>query len=104
MTIVRGIIVVNVHAALVDSILDINRCFACVLRKFRKNAGLSQEKLALEADLDRTFISLLERGLRQPSLKTLFAISEVLNIRPHEIVRAVENETATLSNTRSSSG
>jgi len=69
---------------------DINRCFACVLRDIRKRAGISQEKLALEANLDRTFISLLERGLRQPSLKTLFAISAVLNIHPHEIVHAVE--------------
>jgi len=59
---------------------------------------MSQEKLALEANLDRTFISLLERGLRQPSLKTLFAIANVLKVRPHEIVRAVEEETTTLSN------
>ncbi len=69
----------------------INQHFACVLREIRKSAGLSQEKLALEANLDRTFISMLERGLRQPSLKSLFAISAVLNIHPHEIVRAVED-------------
>jgi len=69
---------------------DINRDFSSVLRQFRKGAGLSQEKLALEANLDRTFISLLERGLRQPSLKTLFAIANVLNVQPHEIIRAVE--------------
>jgi len=56
---------------------------------------MSQEKLALEANLDRTYISLLERGLNQPSLKTLFAIADVLQVKPHEIVRAVEDETIT---------
>jgi len=71
---------------------DINRRFSRVLRGFRKNAGISQEKLALEANLDRTFISLLERGRCQPSLKSLFAIANVLNVQPHEIVRAVEDE------------
>jgi len=71
---------------------DINRRFGHVLRDFRKRAGMSQEKLALEADLDRTFISLLERGLNQPSLKSLFAIANVLKVQPHEIVRAVEDQ------------
>ena len=75
-----------------DCAFDINRRFGRVLRGFRKNAGISQERLALEANLDRTFISLLERGLRQPSLKSLFAIANVLNVQPHEIVRAVEDE------------
>jgi len=97
-SILRGNIVVKDHAVHMDSAVDINRRFPIVLRKFRKNAGISQEKLALEANLDRTFISLLERGLNQPSLKSLFAIANVLKVRPHEIVRAVEEETTTLSN------
>jgi len=75
-----------------DSVPEINLCFAVVLKELRSHAGISQEKLALEADLDRTFISLLERGLRQPSLKSLFAIARVLQIRPNELVRAVENK------------
>ncbi|MDQ7011057.1 MAG: helix-turn-helix transcriptional regulator [Mariprofundaceae bacterium] len=73
-------------------VLDINHAFGRVLRDLRKKAGISQEKLALDANLDRTFISLLERGLRQPSLKTIFTIANVLEIQPHEIVRAVEDE------------
>jgi len=73
-----------------DSVSDISPYCAVVLREFRKEAGISQEKLALEANLDRTFISLLERGLRQPSIKTLFAISNVLDVRPYEIIQAIE--------------
>jgi len=70
--------------------VNINAAFAEVLREFRKEAGLSQERLALDAELDRTYISLLERGLRQPSLKTLFAIATILKVPPHEIIQAVE--------------
>jgi len=80
-----------------NHVCNINTCFARVLRELRSQAGISQEKLALEADLDRTFISLLERGLRQPSLKSLFAIASVLQVQPHEIVQAVENEMSSSS-------
>ena len=53
-------------------------------------AGLSQEALALECGLDRTYISLLERGLRQPTLSTVFALAQVLNVQPSVVVREVE--------------
>jgi len=74
-----------------QKVAEINLIFAEVLREFRKESGLSQERLALEAELDRTYISLLERGLRQPSMKTLFAIASVLKVPPHKIVQAIEN-------------
>jgi transcriptional regulator with XRE-family HTH domain len=50
--------------------------FGTVLRELRENKKLSQEKLAEFCDLDRTYISLLERGLRQPTLTTLFKLSD----------------------------
>lgn len=60
--------------------MDIKQAFGAVLREHRKRANLSQEKLALECDLDRTFISLMERGQRQPSLATIFKLAEILNV------------------------
>ncbi len=66
--------------------------FGKILKKIRAEKGFSQEKLALEADLDRTFISLLERGLRQPSLNTLLQISKALDTKASEIVAQVEIE------------
>ena len=48
------------------------------IKKLRLSAGLSQEALALEADVDRTYISQLERGVANPSLVILFRISKVL--------------------------
>ena len=54
------------------------------------DAELSQEKLGLECDLHRNYVSLLERGLRQPSLTTLFKLAEALGKTPSEIINAVE--------------
>jgi transcriptional regulator with XRE-family HTH domain len=64
--------------------------FGEVLRRHRKDRGLSQERLAQVTRLDRTFISLLERGLRQPSLTTLLRFAEALGVPASELVRDVE--------------
>lgn len=66
------------------------KAFGAVLREHRTSAKLSQEALAHEAGLERTYISFLERGLRQPSLRVLIAIAEALNIAPSELVRQLE--------------
>ena len=52
--------------------------------------GISQEKLALECELDRTYISLLERGLRTPSLWIIFVLANRLGVSPVRMVRDVE--------------
>lgn len=75
-----------------QDVLEINRCFANVLISFRKKALLSQERLAEAAGVDRTYISLLERGHRQPTIKTIFALAGALNVSPHEIIIAVEKQ------------
>ncbi|MBP7508453.1 MAG: helix-turn-helix transcriptional regulator, partial [Prolixibacteraceae bacterium] len=59
----------------------IAQTFGNVLCELRKEKNISQEKLAEYCDLDRTYISLLERGLRQPTLTTIFKISSALKIR-----------------------
>ena len=63
--------------------------FGHVIRELRNQQNISQEKLALISDMDRTFISLLERGLRQPSLKSILRLSESLKIRPGELIDRV---------------
>lgn len=63
--------------------------FGLVLRELRTAKGISQERLAFTGDLDRTFISLLERGKRQPSLTSILQIARALDIPPGEIVDAV---------------
>ncbi len=66
------------------------KIFGTVLRELREKNNLSQEKLAEYCDLDRTYISLLERGLRQPSISTLFKLSDALSIKPSELVELVD--------------
>jgi transcriptional regulator with XRE-family HTH domain len=70
----------------------IPQAFGEVLRDYRTKTGISQEALALKADLDRTYISLLERGLRQPTLKTLFRLAGVLEIAPSTIVARISSK------------
>jgi len=64
--------------------------FGQVLKDLRTERGLSQQQLALDSELDRTYISLLERGLRQPTLSTIFQLAEVLKSSPSDIVVRVE--------------
>ncbi len=66
--------------------------FAQVLRRLRKNKGLSQEELAHQSDLDRTYISLLERGLRQPSLSSILRLSKPLGVSSADILAEVEEK------------
>ncbi len=52
--------------------------FGGVLRAARLKHGLSQEKLAALCDFDRTYPSLLERGLRAPTLAMVFRLADAL--------------------------
>lgn len=69
---------------------NLNVAFGQVLKLNRKKAGLSQEQLALQCDLDRTYIGLLERAERQPTITTIFKICTALKIKPHEFIKEVE--------------
>ena len=71
----------------------LHTAFGRVLAELRADAGLSQQSLAFDCELDRTYISLLERGLRQPTLSTLFKLAETLSVPPSDIVAAVERRT-----------
>ena len=64
--------------------------FGQTLRHFRKKINLSQEKLSQESGLDRSYISLLERGLRQPSLTSILKLSKALKIPSTTIISKVE--------------
>jgi transcriptional regulator with XRE-family HTH domain len=66
--------------------------FGNVLRAARTRAGLSQEALGLACEIDRTYVSLLERGERAPTLTTLFALSEQLDVPPELLVAEARTE------------
>jgi len=60
------------------------------LKDIRTQRGMSQQELAFMTELDRTFISMLERNLRQPSLETVFKISAALGLKASEFVSMIE--------------
>jgi transcriptional regulator with XRE-family HTH domain len=64
--------------------------FGQTLRYFRMSLKISQERLSQESGLDRTYISLLERGLRQPSLTTILQIAKALDISSIKLIEKVE--------------
>jgi len=61
---------------------DPKQLFGRRLRQLRKEAGLSQEKLAIIADLDRTYIGSVERGERNIALMNICKLAEALGVRP----------------------
>lgn len=71
-------------------LMDIRQLFARNLRAAREAKGLSQEALAYEAGLDRTYISSLERGRYYASLKAIEKIARVLELDPAELLRKDE--------------
>lgn len=63
------------------------QAFGIILKELRTGLGLSQEKLAFACGLDRTFISMLERGKRQPSLTSIIILAKALSIPADKMVR-----------------
>ena len=63
-----------------------------VIQSYRLRKGMSQEVLSGLAGLDRTHYSKIERGLRSPTLDTLFKIAQALDIPPSDIARQIEQQ------------
>lgn len=64
--------------------------FGRVIRRRREAAGLSQEKLAALAGLHRTYVSLLERGKRMPSIEVVRVIAAALETTMTSIIGELE--------------
>jgi transcriptional regulator with XRE-family HTH domain len=60
------------------------------IRRAREAAGLTQEKLAELARIHRTYVSLLEREKKSPTVAMLFRLCSVLGVRPSVVIARVE--------------
>ena len=66
--------------------MDIRRILAANLRRHRRAAGLSQEGLAFECGLHRTYVSGVERGVRNPTVMVLARLARALDIGPGDLL------------------
>jgi ribosome-binding protein aMBF1 (putative translation factor) len=103
-TIIRGTIIAQAAALLVlakphssarknrhiQSVVGPERAFGDALREIRRTKGISQEQLALDSGLDRTYVSLIERGAQSPTIRSVVKLASVLGVRPSEIVVRME--------------
>ena len=72
--------------------MDAGVAFGRVLRRLRLEAELTQEQLGFDADLRRTYVSILELGQQQPSLSTILKLAKSLKHSAQELVGLVETE------------
>ncbi|HYW18457.1 MAG TPA: helix-turn-helix transcriptional regulator [Nodularia sp. (in: cyanobacteria)] len=63
-----------------------------LVRQYRTEQGISQEELGLRANLDRTYISGVERGVRNPSLTALVSLANGLGISVSILLKNLEIE------------
>jgi transcriptional regulator with XRE-family HTH domain len=67
--------------------MDLRQIFAANLRRFRHAKGLSQEALAYEGDVNRTYMSKLEKGGSYPGLEIIGKLAVVLEVEPAELLK-----------------
>ncbi|NPU86410.1 MAG: helix-turn-helix transcriptional regulator [Syntrophaceae bacterium] len=72
--------------------VTIEDAFGQTIRTLRKARKMSQETLAELSNLDRSFISHLECGKKQPSLVTIFQLAKALKVTPSKIVSLTEEK------------
>jgi transcriptional regulator with XRE-family HTH domain len=67
--------------------MDLRETFAANLRRLRHAKGLSQDDLAYEAEISRSYLSQLEKGAFYASLKIIGKLATVLEIEPAELLK-----------------
>ena len=72
--------------------MDLREVFATNLRRWRNQRGLSQDDLAYEAGVSRSYLSQLEKGAYYASLKIVGRLAEALNVEPAELLRMTGRE------------
>jgi DNA-binding XRE family transcriptional regulator len=68
-------------------LIGLRDVFAANLRRLRREKGLSQEDLAYTADVNRTYLSKLEKGTSYAGLEIIGKLAAVLEVEPAELLR-----------------
>lgn len=70
------------------------QAFGALLRRLRRERGMSQEALAEASGCDRSYLSFLERGINSPSLSMVFQLARALETQPSRLLAEVEADLA----------
>ncbi|MBD9508807.1 helix-turn-helix transcriptional regulator [Ensifer sp. ENS10] len=70
--------------------MDIRQTIGWNLRRLRVAKGLSQERLALEASIDRSYVGRIERGLENVTVSALEALANVLEVKVSDLFAEVD--------------
>ena len=68
--------------------MDIRRQVGLNVQRFRREHGWSQEELAFNSGLHRTYISGIERGARNPTLLVLGRLADALEVSPADLLKS----------------
>jgi transcriptional regulator with XRE-family HTH domain len=66
--------------------MDIRRRVGLNVRKFREDRNVSQEQLAFDCGLHRTYVSGIERGIRNPTVTSLQRLAKALKVTPSALL------------------
>lgn len=66
--------------------MDVVRLLGENVRRLRKARNMTQESLALEADMERSYLSELEHGRRNPSVRALGRLADALEVEPADLL------------------
>lgn len=72
--------------------MDPAAAFGKVLRRLRIERKLTQEQLGFEAEVERNFVSLIERGVNQPTIRVIFRLAKALHVAPSMMIALVQEE------------
>ena len=70
--------------------MDLREVFAANLRRLRHEKGFSQDDLANDAEISRSYLSQLEKGVFYVSIKIIGKIADVLKVEPAELLKMPE--------------
>ena len=74
----------------VQPLLGPEKAFGQAFRALREERGISQEQVSVQADYDRTTVSLIERGLVSPKLETIVKMCKAISAFPSNVMRHME--------------
>ena len=72
--------------------VSVNEAFGSTVRRRRRSLGLSQEELADRAGLHRTYVSLIERGLRGATIETIVKLAGALGTSGSRLLEGVDDK------------